>query len=211
MKEGSRVSEKKGLGEKVLGWFVERDDATGKAPPDAEEPAPAEPSGEGKPSPAPPAPIALGGELLPADGAAELNFAAVFRAAGVSDEAQDRVEKAVALLANLPAETPREVKRQIVEASLKAFGYPVEEIVQAGSSELHALGAFVEFGARNTQKAVAEASERIEALSREIAEVKTAIEHKLAAQQKLAGECDQRKLRVGEVLDFFGSGTTKQA
>lgn len=194
------MSEKKGLGEKVLGWFVEREDSTEKAPPDSGAPAPAEPS------PAAPPPVELQGELpLPAEGSAELNFAAVFRAAGVSDEAQDRVEKAVALLANLPAETPREVKRQIVEASLKAFGYPVEEIVQAGASELHALGAFVEFGARNTQKAVAEASERIEALSREIAEVKGAIEQKLAAQQRLATECDQRKLRVEEVLDFFGS------
>jgi hypothetical protein len=197
------MTEKKGLGEKMLGWFVEREETSEKPEPRAEREEPPKPA---PPSPAPP-PVELKGELpIPGDGAAELNFPAVFRAAGVADEAQDRVEKAIALLANLPAETPREVKRQIVEASLKAFGYPVEEIVQAGSLELQALGAFVAFGERNTQKAVAEASERIEALNREITEVKSAVEQKLAAQQKLASACDQRKLRVEEVLDFFGQG-----
>jgi hypothetical protein len=189
------MSEKKGLGEKVLGWFVERE----ASPEQPAAPAPDPEASER--SPAPPA-VEL---PLPADAAAALDFAAVFRAAGVSDAAQDRVEKALALLASLPAETPREVKRQIVEASLKAFGVPVEEIVGAGGGELKALDAFVAFGERTAQQAVAEANARIEALSREIAEARAAIEQKLAAQQKLAGECSERRRRVQEVIDFFGS------
>jgi hypothetical protein len=198
------MSEKKaGIGEKVLGWFVEREDQPVKrgAPPEAAGPETESPT----PAPAPP-PVELKGELpLPADPAAELNFAAVFRAAGVSDEAQDRVEKALALLASLPAETPREVKRQIVEASLKAFGVPVEGIVEAGASELQALDTFVAFGERNTQKTVAEANARIEALSQEIAAAKASIDQKLAAQQKLADGCSARRLQIQEVLAFFGA------
>lgn len=197
------MSEKKaGLGEKVLGWFVEREEAQGKRPAPEPEPAAPPPS----PEPSAPPPIEVKGELpLPADPAAELDFAAVFRAAGVSDEAQDRVEKALALLASLPAETPREVKRQIVEASLKAFGVAVEGIVEAGASELQALETFVAFGERNTQKTVAEANARIEALSQEIAAAKASIEQKLAAQQKLADGCSARRIRIQEVLDFFGA------
>ena len=41
-------------------------------------------------------------------------------AASISSDEQGRIEKARSLLKTLPQDTPRDVKRQIVEASLKA-------------------------------------------------------------------------------------------
>jgi len=202
------VTEKKTWGSTVMGWFVERDDkdstlAEVEAEAAAEEAAPA------TPAPAAP-PVQLAGDVpLPAAGAA-IDFAGIYRAARIGEEEQGRVEKALALLKNLPAETPREVKRQIVEASLKAFGYPVEQIIQAGVAEINALQAYIEFSHRNTQRVVAETGARIEGLEKEIADLKSLIEQKAAAQQALAGQSNQQKLRVQEVLEFFGQETVER-
>ena len=52
----------------------------------------------------------------------QVDFAAVFAAAGVDQEEQQRVARTTDLLRSLPAGTETAVKKQIVEASLKAFG-----------------------------------------------------------------------------------------
>jgi len=200
------VSDKKSWGSTVIGWFVERDDkesALAEVETAAAEDAP-EP-----PAPAA-APVQLAGEVpLPESGAA-IDYAGIYRAARIGEEEQGRVEKALALLKNLPAETPREVKRQIVEASLKAFGYPVEQIIQAGVAEINALQAYIEFSQRTTQKMVAETSARMESLQKEIADLGALIEQKLAAQQAVTGQSNQQKLRVQEVLEFFGQETVER-
>lgn len=189
------MSEKKGWGDTVLGWFIERDgDKALQTPAEEADPPPA------------PTPVVLAGDLpLPSRAGAPLDFPAVYRAAGIPEEAQDRVAKAMQLLATLPAEASREVKRQIVEASLKAFGFPVEQILEAAAAETQALRTFAEFGERNTREVVAQAEQRIEALNREIAEVRALTEEKQAAQQQLTEACRQQERRLREVLDFFAA------
>jgi len=195
------VSEKKSWGDTMLGWFVERDGEK-TAPPPRDPEAPEEPAvAEPEPTPA----VTLEGELpVAAAPGAPFDFAAVYRAAGIAPEAQDRVEKAATLLGTLPADASKEVKRQIVEASLKAFGYPVEQIIEAGAAEIRALHVFIEFSERNNQQAVAETNQRIETLTREIEEARQVIEQKVSAQQQLAATCNAQKLRVQDVLEFFG-------
>src|SRR5262245_44984727 len=51
----------------------------------------------------------------------QVDFAAVFAAAGVDQDEQQRVGRTTDLLRSLPAGTDAAVKKQIVEASLKAF------------------------------------------------------------------------------------------
>ena len=55
----------------------------------------------------------------------------ILDARGVSSEERERVAKAQELLRSLPKDTPAELKREIVAASLKAFGVSIEDIVSA--------------------------------------------------------------------------------
>src|SRR5437016_3024446 len=123
------MSEKKGWGSTVLGWFVVHDEASGEPVSEPLPPGgvrfaddPVEPTPRTSSSPETPAfvkapPMAPGGRV---------DFPGVFEAAGVDEEEQGRVKKAADLLNSLPAGTEPAVKKQIVEASLTAFGVAIE-------------------------------------------------------------------------------------
>ncbi len=198
------MSERKNWGETVLGWFIVREGepgepgADGLAPDGGDVPAAADP---GAVAAAPaiefasPPPPATGGQV---------DFAAVFAAAGITGDEQARVERAAELLATLPAATDAAVKKQIVEASLKAFGVPVDGIIEAGAREIQALEGYIQTGARDAQQVLAEGAERIARLEQEIARVRTVMTERTAEQQAVVAACNQRKLGVQAVLEFFG-------
>src|SRR4051794_23235291 len=132
--------EHKGLGHTVLGWFIEKD-AQGTEAPFAPAPAgdstPSDTGADAAPMaadspagaggyPMPPPPAGTSGPPGPPG---NVDFDAVFDAAGIAAEERGQVERARELLANLPAETAAPVKKQIVAASLKAFGIPIERII----------------------------------------------------------------------------------
>jgi hypothetical protein len=194
------VSEKKGFGSTVLGWFVVRDEEAAPKADDAD--ALIAKYASETPAETPPE-VQLQGEL-PKPVGGQVDYAAVFRAAGIADDEQARIDKARTLLQTLPTETPREVKRQIVEASLKAFGYPVEKIIETGAQEIQALEVYIQAGQKDTQALLVQSQQRLEELNAEIARVKQVMEEQVAAQYALANACNQEKLRVQEVLEFFG-------
>lgn len=179
----------------VMGWFVVRD-----GQPD--DPAAAEPLDAPADAPAPlpvdpqaPLPEARGGQV---------DFDAVFSAYGIEPEGQERLRKAAELLRNLPEGTDPVVKRQIVEASLKAFGIPIDGIIEAGCEQIQALDAYARRGGDGLQSFSAEAEQRIAALEEEIRLVRRAIEEKVAEQRSVVTSCNARKLEVQKVLEFFG-------
>lgn len=222
----------KSLGKTVMGWFVEEVDGSGEAV-EAEEqpseevearPSPPRPKARAKapprdeaplsideleelpaelPDPGPP-PVHLEGELPSVGETGDVDFRAVYGAAGIPSDAQERVDRAVQLLRTLPVETPKEIKKQIVEASLKAFGFPVDHIIESGVQEIQALESFIRRGARDTQDALGAANAEIARLQGKIAEIKKLMEQKLAQQQLLTRSSNTEKLRVQEVLEFFG-------
>jgi hypothetical protein len=195
------MGEKKSFGQTVLGWIVVRDEDTKKKAESADDLI-AKYANE---SPKPPPPeVKLQGELPKAGGDGTVDFAAVLRAAGITNEEQARIEKARGLLANLPAETPRDVKKQIVEASLKAFGYPVEKIIEVGAQTIQGLEIYIQSGQKDTQALLVDSQKRLEELNAEIARVKKVMEEAVAQQYKLTQTCNAEKLRVQEVLEFFG-------
>jgi hypothetical protein len=194
------MAEKKGFGSTVLGWFVVRDGDELKKEESADELIAKYANQE---APPPPPEVQLSGELPKAQGG-NVDFPAVFRAAGVGDDEQGRVDRATQLLKTLPAETPKDVKKQIVEASLKAFGVPLEQIIEAGAQEIQALEVYIQAGQRDTQTLLAESQKRIAELEAEIARVKKVMEDQVAAQYALTQACNQQKLKVQEVLEFFG-------
>jgi hypothetical protein len=196
------VSDKKGLGSTVLGWFVVKDD-DGAHPSMASDADQLIAKYASETPPAPPPEVVLTGDLPRAQGGA-VDFAAVFRASGIDDEEQGRVVKAGTLLKTLDAQTPKDLKKQIVEASLKTFGYPVDKIIEAGAQEIQALEIYIQSGQRDTQALLSQSKERLEALEREMAEIRKVMADQVASQEALARSCNQEKLRVQEVLEFFG-------
>jgi len=193
------VSEKKGWGRTVLGWFVVQDDQPKTNPDDvdafinkyANAPAPA------------PMPIELKGPLPEVQGGT-VDFTAVFEAAGVDAEERDRAAKAQELLRSLPADTPAPVKKQIVEASLKAFGVPTQKIIEAAVQEMQALEAFIRSGQTDTQKILGDGNQRITELESEIVRVKQVMEQAVAQQEARTRAANGEKLNIQQVLEFFG-------
>ena len=126
------------FGKSVKGWFVVPEDGAQEKSTDdliakyANDP------------PAPP-PVTLKGPL-PGLVGGKIEFSQVYDAAGVDKEERERISKAQELLRSLPAETPVATKKQIVEASLKAFGVPTEKIIEGAVEEMHALEAFIMAG-----------------------------------------------------------------
>jgi hypothetical protein len=203
--------DRKGLGHTVLGWFIEKDAADGEGVASS-EPAPA--SDPGAPgavdaatppladSPAgafqtPPPPLVPGAP-------GNVDFDAVFDAAGIAAEERGQVERAKELLANLPAEAPGPVKKQIVAASLKAFGIPIERIIEASAQEIQALEGYIQTGAAQAESFRAEAERKAAAFEQEIKRIREAAESRVREQQGVVGACNAKKLEVQQILEFFG-------
>jgi hypothetical protein len=225
---------KKSLGDTVLGWFVVREEEEGDPPAQDEateetsdEPLPEEavqrPVAEKKrtapPPPARPAappalahadappPVKLSGAVPQVAAGAVPDpavFAKVYAAAQISAEQQSSVEKTLTLLESLPKDTPKEVRRQIVEASLRAFNIPVDEIIEASAQEIQALEAYIQQGEGHTQSLLADAGSQIEKLSQRILEIKKLMELQVRTQQGVVRSSNEQKLRIQSVLEFFG-------
>jgi len=188
------MSEKKSWGATVLGWFVVSDDDAGQAA----EGGGGEAGGQAAEMPQvfvkdPPA--AVGGQV---------NFEAVFEAAGIGDEAIGRVSRAQELLASLPGETPAPVKKQIVEASLTAFGVPIDKIIEGGVAEIQALEGYIRTGAADTQTLLSESAVRIKKFEDEIQRIRTVMDQRVQEQQAVTKACNEKKLGIQQILEFFG-------
>lgn len=195
------MSDKKKWGSTVMGWFVVQDqDEAGDA--GASNPAAGSDSAEAA-APAQqdlpvfhsPPPAAPGGKV---------DFEQVFEAAGIDADERERVSRTLELLTSLPPGTEDAVKKQIVMASLRAFGVPIEKIIEAGAQELQALEAYIRAGAADTEKVTAEADQRIKQYEEEIVKLKTVMQERVAEQQSVIGSCNEKKLEVQKVLEFFG-------
>jgi len=181
---------KAGWGNTVLGWFVVRDNEPGSGP-----------------APADTAPLTAAVEPvgdLPAAPGGVVDFEAVFAAFGIDAEARDRLAKGEGLLSALPTGTDATVKRQIVEASLKAFGVPFEQIIETACEEIQALEAYQRKGGGALQLFCDDAGRRIAALEEEIRSIRTAMEKEVDDQKRTLESCNRKKLEIQRVLEFFG-------
>ncbi len=224
------MPEEKGLGSKLLGLFVESGNteetpAEGQA---AVEKSPADIVAElanmsGGKKGAGGAPVAA---KAGAPAAAPLSipkptgpipevtvdFDAVFKGAGMDAAELDRVRKAEELLKSLPEATPQDIKRQIVEASLKAFGFETAKIVAAAQNQQKALDTYVTVNGKQTATAITNAQKEIATLDDKIISLKADIEKKTAMLAGVTTAAETRKVQIGKVLEFFqGAGSAPAA
>jgi len=191
------MNDKKSWGATVLGWFVVSDDEEGRAAEGGD--AGGDASGE-RPADMPQVflkdpPAALGGQV---------DFKAVFEAAGIDEEQSGRVARAQELLASLPGETPAPVRKQIVEASLTAFGVSIDKIIEGGVAEIQALEGYIRTGAADTQTLLSESAARIKKFEDEIQRIRTVMDERVQEQQAVTKACNDKKLGIQQILEFFG-------
>jgi hypothetical protein len=211
MESRTAMSEGKRWGKTVLGWFVVQDQADQAASGDFGSPT------VDATAVAPPE-VAYGDSALaempqvfqkevPAAPGGVVDFDAVFDAAGIGDEDRARVEKSVELLKSLPAGTDPAVKRQIVGASLKAFGVEVDKIIETGVEQIQALEGYIRDGAGKTSKMSEEVETLVRDYEKKIAEARALIQTKVEEQQSVIKLCNDKKLEVQQILEFFGQET----
>jgi hypothetical protein len=203
------MSDKKGWGSTVAGWFIERDEPSG-TPAEIETPeneagvttTQSTPIPDNYTTPSPTQAVFQTAPPPPTGG--KIDFVAVFGAAGVDDEEQQRVARTTDLLRSLPAGTDAAVKKQIVEASLKAFGVPIEKIIEATAEEIQALDGYIRNCAADNDKLIQESDARIKQYELEITNIRTVMQQSVEEQQNLIKVCNDRKLEIQQVLEFFG-------
>src|SRR5438067_953662 len=189
------MSEKKSWGSTVAGWFVVQDQPSADAPSEA-------PSETDAAAPQPELNVFT--TTPPAAPGGAVDFDQVYEAAGIDAAARERVARTQDLLNSLPPGTEETVKKQIVMASLKAFGVPIDKIIEAGAQELQALEAYIRAGAADTEKVTNEADLRIKQYEEEIVKLKTVMQDRVTEQQSVVRSCNEKKLDVQKVLEFFG-------
>jgi hypothetical protein len=91
-----------------------------------------------------------------------------------------------------------------VEASLKAFGIPIDKIIEAGVEQIQALEGYQRNGAAECTKICDEAETRIRSLEEDIKRVRQVMQESVASQQTIVKAANDRKLEIQQVLEFFG-------
>jgi hypothetical protein len=197
------MSEKKSWGSTVMGWFVVQDGDSGAA--ELAEPAGAADealiqSAAGRNS----EPLNVFQSAPPPATGGAVDFDQVYEAAGIGAEERERVGRTFELLNSLPPETDEKVKKQIVMASLRAFGVPIEAIIEAAAGEIQALEAYIRSGAKDTEALTSEAETRIKQYEEEIVKLRKVMQERVDQQQSVIRSCNAKKLDVQKVLEFFG-------
>jgi hypothetical protein len=193
------MSEGRGWGSTVLGWFVVRDGASAE-PTAADQPG-GDSTADAAAADAPPTffqtppPAATGGQV---------DFDGVFGAAGIERAERERVGRASELLLSLPSETPVAVRKQIVEAAMKAFGVPLDKIIETGVEEIQALEGYIRTCAADTDRLLTDSRARIQQLENEIRDIRTVMEQRTHEQESVTAACNAKKVDVQRVLEFFG-------
>lgn len=200
------MSEKKSWGSTVLGWIIVKEPSSGEALSD-------EAAGESYRPDTMDASIRRAASARPIDvfstppppsTGGTVDFDQVFEAAGIDSDERGRVTRTLDLLNTLPPGTEETVKKQIVTASLRAFGVPIDQIIESGAQEIQALEAYIRAGASDTEKVAEEADMRIKQYEEEIVKLRTVMQQRVQEQTHVVRSCNAKKLEVQKVLEFFG-------
>jgi len=135
----------------------------------------------------------------------EIDIASVLRKAGLTAEDQDRVDKTLNLLHTLPGDTPVALKRQIVAASLSAFGIAVDQIVESALLHRAAFLRHQEQGDKQTKLLLQDGDRRLAELEKEAARIQQQMNEQRAQQQGLIFTVSRHNARLQGILEFFGN------
>lgn len=191
------MNERKSWGQTVVGWFIVQDE------PAQQEAAETDPDAVIRRAAAA-EPLHVFTSAPPPSSGGSVEYEQVFEAAGIGSDERERVSRTLELLTSLPPETDPAVKKQIVMASLRAFGVPIDQIIESSAQEIQALEAYIRAGAADTEKMTSEAEQRIREYEKEIANLRAVMQQRVNEQNSVARTCNDKKLEIQRVLEFFG-------
>lgn len=151
--------------------------------------------------PPPPAPTP-GPQARPLFSGPAVDIPAVYTAAKVSPEERDRVTRAEALLGHLPNIASQ--TKNVVDATLKAFGVDARKIVDAATKEVVALEGFIRMSQEQTQRVNDEGAKRIAELQAEIERCRQIVAQATREGEERARTVNAELTKVQRVLEFFG-------
>ncbi|HXI13789.1 MAG TPA: hypothetical protein VNM92_14265 [Thermoanaerobaculia bacterium] len=198
------MSEKKKWGSTVRGWFIVQDETSEGAGSHSYPSMTADQEAMLQDDDQDEQPLEVFRTAPPQSHGGQVDFDQVYQSAGVEAEERQRIERTLELLNSLPPGTDETVKKQIVLASLRAFGVPIENIIESGAEELQALEAYIRAGAKDTEQVTAEAEQRIKQYEQEIVKLRTVMQERVDEQHAVMRACNVKKLEVQKVLEFFG-------
>jgi len=211
------MAEQKNWGSTVVGWFIESDEDQNKTQTNTDAttdeliakyanqtPLSADSSTDTSVAPQTETYVPSNYGTPPPVQNGQVDFEAVYQAGGVDAEERERIAKAKSLLESLPETTDVTTKKQIVEASLKAFGVPIEKIIEAGVSEIEALEFYIRSGGTDTEKVLQNGAARIQQYELEIQNLRKIMDERVKEQNTVIAACNAKKLEVQKVLEFFG-------
>jgi hypothetical protein len=140
-----------------------------------------------------------------------IDFVAILATAGIQPEVLDRVGKAKQLLRSLPADTPSEAKRQIVEAAFKAFDIPTQKIIDGASAEIEALRSYIKVGEEEKAAKLADGERRIATLEGEIRDVRASMALAVATQERRQRLTTEEIDTVQPIVQFFAQAASPSA
>lgn len=155
-----------------------------------------------EPGPQPLAPAPVPQPQAASIAGSAVDFHAVYTFAQVSAEERDRVARAEELLGSLPGKATH--TKEVVDATLKAFGVDREKIVAAARKELTALEGFIRSSAEQSQKVLDQGVKRIAELEAEIERCRQINAQATREQEDRARIVNTEMNRVQQVLSFFG-------
>ncbi len=198
------AEKRQSLGQSLMGLFVQRP-AVETSPATKTSPAAETPTVLAEATPPVETPtVDLKEPIQPA----ELDFPSVLRRQGVNEEDQAAVDKTLALLHKLPADTPVEVRRSIVSAALSTFGTPVDRIIEAALLHEAALDRHVQLAAEETAAATSRVRQVLDDLDKQVQAARQREADLRTKQQGIVKACADLRARVGEVVTFFGPTET---
>src|SRR6266850_5785073 len=188
-------TEQKGLGKKIKRLFLEEGEDASAAPASAAEEVAQIAQQSGPPPQAPPSAPPAGVEP------AHVDFANIFRAAGLTQEQLDEVDRTEKLLRTLPANLPIETQKQILEGTLKTFGVAPDRIRQTIARQQRSLIAYAGVVKQDAEKRDADAHARIEQLRAEALKLERAIEERARARAGVELACKNQGESIGRMIE----------
>ena len=196
-------TEQKGLGEKIKRLFLEEEEERVPQTSAADEVEKiAQPAGPA--SQTPPAAQA-GAPVEPA----QVDFASIYRTAGLSQEELDELDRTGKLLRTLPANLPLETQKLILEGTLKTFGVSPDRIRHTIARQQRSLVAYAGVVKQDAEKREAEARARIEQLRAEALKLEQGIEDRARGRTAVEFACKNQGDAVGHMIDFLPPGGTE--
>jgi len=141
-------------------------------------------------------------QVTPPTQGATVDFDGVYNFGQVSGEDRDRVRRAEDLLAALPGKASH--KREVVDATLRAFGVDAARILESANKEVRALESFLRASQEQAQHVLDQGDQRIAALEAEIESVRQIKARASSEQDARARQLNEEMTKVQRVLDFFG-------